>query len=596
MSKSADQSTDRVPWDDGARNKTFSLLVVSEGKTVTHPLPLSGRVIIGRSEKAEVRIDHKSVSREHARLHLGPKFMIEDLGSSNGTRVRDTPLSPETAVEVFPDDVIDLGAVILVIQYRQLTQRLRRFCPYAFFELRVEEECERAARTGGTFAVAHVEVEGGLNAHAIQLLLATVLRDGDLIAPYAPGEYQILFVDTPPDEAARVLVVASAQLAQRDVRVRSTLRSYPKDGRDPQRLLARRLAPAPTGPQRSWDDVVLHDESMVRIQRLIERIADSMLSVMLLGETGVGKEVCAEAIHRLSPRSKKPFLRLNCAALSETLLDSELFGHEKGAFTGALAEKPGLLESASGGTVFLDEVGDMPLATQVKLLRVLESKEVLRIGALKPRPVDIRVVAATHHDLQERISEGRFREDLFYRLNGISIVIPPLRERPADIEPLARHFATRFARVGQAAPGFSPGAMAWIRSYAWPGNVRELRNVIERAVILCDGAQIEPAQLPVEKQADAVFVPQPSEPRPARALGSPRPTASEFSSHEETQVSGGALRDEVKQVERRRIEEALADCHGNQVQAAKRLGLSRGALLRRLEQLQIPRPRKNAPR
>ena len=213
----------------------------------------------------------------------------------------------------------------------------------------------------------------------------------------------------------------------------------------------------------------------------------------------------------------------------------------------------------------------MPLATQVKLLRVLEAKEVLRLGSRKPRPIDIRVIAATNQDLQERITDGRFREDLYYRLNGISVMVPPLRERPDDIEPLAQHFAAIYARKGQPVPSFSAASMASLESYPWPGNVRELRNLIERAVILCDAPVIEPRHLPMGPQSSH---------GPASRI---EPRAPEMA---------GGLRDEVKTLERERIEGALEACQGNQRRTAEKLGISRGALLRRMEQLGLARPRK----
>jgi transcriptional regulator with PAS, ATPase and Fis domain len=271
--------------------------------------------------------------------------------------------------------------------------------------------------------------------------------------------------------------------------------------------------------------------------------------------------VCAELVHRASARAHGPFLRVNCAAFAESLLDSELFGHVRGAFTGAVADKTGLLEAASGGTVLLDEIGDMPLATQVRLLRVLESKEVTRVGATKPRSIDIRVVAATHRDLAELITTGKFREDLYYRINGISIIVPPLRERANDIEPLARHFVARFAK---RALGIAPDAAAWLHARAWPGNVRELRNAVERAVALCDGAELT-AEHFAEDAAPA---------RRASAASNEAPAS---------------LRDEVRGLERERIERALAAAGGNQSRAAEDLGISRGALLRRIAQLGIRR-------
>jgi DNA-binding NtrC family response regulator len=262
---------------------------------------------------------------------------------------------------------------------------------------------------------------------------------------------------------------------------------------------------------------------------------------------------------------------LNCAALSEALLDDELFGHERGAFTGAVGDKPGLLEIGSGGTVFLDEIGDIPLTTQLKLLRVLEAKEVRRLGAVKARTLDVRIVAATHQDLREAITRGRFREDLFYRLDGISVIVPPLRDRPDDIEPLARHFSRRVAQPGKSPPELAPETVAWLLAHDWPGNVRELRNTMERAAVLCDDGVIRREHL----QVSPAF----AERRAASARPAGEPAAS----------SSTDLRTEVKALERARIEAALASTGGNQRLAAQALGMSRGALLRRLEQLGISR-------
>src|SRR5205823_4677188 len=203
------------------------------------------------------------------------------------------------------------------------------------------------------------------------------------------------------------------------------------------------------------------------LRRLVERVAPGTISVLILGETGVGKEVLAETVHRESKRASKPFLKLNCAALSESLLESELFGHEKGSFTGALATKPGLLETADGGTVFLDEVGDLPLSMQVKLLRVLEERQVLRVGGLKPRPINVRFVSATNRDIEAEVGRGHYREDLFYRLNGVSLVIPPLRDRPEELEPLANEFiAASMRALGRSeGPALSPEALEVLRRY-----------------------------------------------------------------------------------------------------------------------------------
>jgi len=228
--------------------------------------------------------------------------------------------------------------------------------------------------------------------------------------------------------------------------------------------------------------------AMVRVAELIARVAPTDSTVLLRGESGTGKEVTACAIHRASPRHRAPFVAVNCASLVETLLESELFGHERGAFTGAVGQKEGQLELADGGTLFLDEVGEMPLAQQAKLLRVLEERTVVRVGGTRPRRIDVRILAATNRDLERAVAEGSFRRDLFHRLNVIGITLPPLRDRGADVLLLARHFAGRLgAKVGRKVTGFSDAARARLSAYDWPGNVRELANAVERAVVLgCD--------------------------------------------------------------------------------------------------------------
>jgi len=326
-------------------------------------------------------------------------------------------------------------------------------------------------------------------------------------------------------------------------------------------LQANAAAPHPALKLASHAGRVVHDPAMHRIYALLDVIAPSPLSVLVLGETGVGKEVFAEAIHQGSQRCARELLKLNCAALPESILEAELFGYEKGAFTGATTAKPGLFEAANGGTVMLDEVGDLPLVTQAKLLRVLETGEVLRLGSVKTTTVDVRFISATNIDLEARVEAGKFRADLYFRLDGISVVLPPLRERPADIAPLARMFASRVAeRLGRSVPGFGRAAIALLESHAWPGNVRELRNVIERAVVLCAGSDtIEPNDLASIASAPA---------------------------------SQGRLKDDLSKLERDRIIRTLDEAAGNQTRAAKLLGISRHALIDRLDRYGIARPRK----
>jgi DNA-binding NtrC family response regulator len=243
-------------------------------------------------------------------------------------------------------------------------------------------------------------------------------------------------------------------------------------------------------------NIVGSSKRMRQLYDTILQIAPSRASVLITGESGTGKELIAAAIHQHSPRANGPFVKLHCAALSETLLESELFGHEKGAFTGAIARREGRLEQAHGGTLFLDEIGEISAATQVKLLRFLQERELERVGGNQTIKVDVRIVAATHRDLLQRVQEGHFREDLYYRLNVVTIDVPPLRERPSDIPLLAMHFLRRYAQENaKEITGFTDEALARLAHYPWPGNVRELENAVERAVVVCRGREIQSSDL-----------------------------------------------------------------------------------------------------
>jgi two-component system response regulator AtoC len=439
-------------------------LVVVAGDTVTvAALPASGAVTLGRGEGCEVRIDNRSVSRRHAILHLGSPLRIQDLGSANGTFVRDGRSPIDTAS----------------------THPLRK-----------------------------------LSKEIVEIAVGERVNLGSIS------------------------------------------------------LVVRRAAPAPTDA--ASDDIVVRDPAMQALYDQVGRAARAAISVLILGETGAGKEVVARAIHYRSPRARGPFLELNCAALPPSLLEAELFGHEKNAFTGANQARPGLLEAADQGTVFLDEVGELPPAVQVKLLRVLEDRKVLRIGGRTPRKLDVRFVAATNRDLEAEVAAGTFRQDLYFRLNGVSFLIPPLRDRVAEIAPLAERFLVAASQtLDRTEPlRLAPEALGYLERYPWPGNVRELRNAIERAAVLVSGDLIVPADLPSHVtrvagsaiRADGSSPPKPAPPRAPDA----EPSAGE----------------------RQRIIDALDRCAGNQTRAAKLLGISLRTLVNRLAEHDIPRPRK----
>jgi DNA-binding NtrC family response regulator len=322
---------------------------------------------------------------------------------------------------------------------------------------------------------------------------------------------------------------------------------------------------------------VLLEPAMQTAYDLVTRAAQTDISVLILGETGVGKEIMAETVHRRSRRAQRRFLLLNCAALPENLLESELFGHERGAFTGAQSAKVGLLEATDGGTVFLDEIGELPPATQAKLLRVLEDGRVLRVGATSAREIDVRFVTATNRDLQRLVREGSFRADLYHRISGLVVKIPPLRERQREIEPLARFFLRQFCeRTSGAEPALSAEALGALAAHGWPGNVRELKNVMQRAALLEEGAVVQPRHLALDLD----------EPVSSGDGGRGRGDDSIAAGKRATPAHG------IDSGERQRLVQAIEACAGNQTRAAKVLGVSRQTLINRLVKWNLPRPQK----
>lgn len=301
--------------------------------------------------------------------------------------------------------------------------------------------------------------------------------------------------------------------------------------------------------------VVARSEGMRHAIELARRTAPTHAAILVTGESGVGKEVVARLVHAESRRAGRAFVSLNCGAIAESLVERELFGHVRGAFTGAERDSPGLFEAANGGTLFLDEVGELPLAAQVRLLRALQEREIRRVGETRSRAVDVRVIAATNRELSREVAAGRFRKDLYYRLRVIEVAIPPLRDRPEDVLPLARLFLRKVAReTGRPVTGLDGKAAARLAAYDWPGNVRELQNAIEHAVALCDAHQVGPKDLPAEVRS-------PSAPRPR---------------------TGGAIRP-LEEVEREHVLRALELSGGNKAAAAAALGIGLATLYRKVK-------------
>jgi two-component system response regulator HydG len=321
-------------------------------------------------------------------------------------------------------------------------------------------------------------------------------------------------------------------------------------------------APAEDGGAESVQagtDVVGASKAFRDVLEIAHRVAESDATVLVLGESGTGKEVIAREMHRASARSRRPFVAVNCSAIPEGLLESELFGHEKGAFTGAVRQKKGRFELADGGTIFLDEIGDMSAALQAKLLRDLQDHTFQRVGGSSELSVDARVIAATNRDLDAAVADRSFREDLFFRLNVVSIVMPPLRDRPEDVPLLVEHFLRAFAGTGEKAKKMSPRAMRLVMDYAWPGNIRELENAVQRAVVLSRGETIFPEHLPAKVQAAAG-----DEPDDAPRAGKT-----------------------IREVERDTIVKALQETGGNRTHAARILGISRRTLQNKIKEYGI---------
>jgi two-component system response regulator AtoC len=395
----------------------------------------------------------------------------------------------------------------------------------------------RMPQMDGLTFLRHYRQRGGA---ALVIVMSAYGGEDAAIAAMKEGAYDYLTKPFRPDE-----VVLTLRKAEERERLRQEVAG-----------LRAQLAAGP-----AERGLVAESAPMRQALALVARVAEHNTTVLITGESGTGKEVIARAIHRASPRAAKPFVGINCAAIPEALLESELFGHVRGAFTGASADKTGLFEAAHGGTLLLDEIGELPTGLQPKLLRVLQENEIRRVGDQKTRSVDVRVLAATARDLESETRAGRFREDLFYRLNVVSIELPPLRERRDDVGPLAQHFAARLATRWARAVTLSPQAIAWLQQQRWPGNVRELENAIERAAVLTDRATLEPDDF----QRGRVHAAPSSAPEPKT----------------------GTLDEAVAAAEREAIASALRAVGGNRREAARLLDVSLRTLFYKMERLGI---------
>jgi two-component system response regulator AtoC len=469
------------------------------------------------------------------------------------------------------------------------------------FDARVEDETERCVRYDRSLAVVAIEVVQADEAtlSRVKQRIVSKLRSLDVATRRKPGRFEILVAECTKAEAGIVASRLAQSLRDLDVNAKLGIAVYPGDAPSAHTLSAAatmamqaaavgEVGEAGAGARRislGAHEVVIAEPAVVRLFDMIERVALAELPVLVRGETGSGKELVAEAVHRWGPRANKPLVKLNCAAVPENLLESELFGYERGAFSGADRAKPGLFEEVDGGTIFLDEIGDMPLPLQAKLLRVLEDQRVRRVGALKDKQIDIRIVAATHRDLGAAAAEGRFREDLFYRLGAIVLYVPPLRERTREIPLLVEKFVSDACRRANRDPiAVRDDALRCLKAYGWPGNIRELRHVITAAVVMCDSDEITVHHLPAH-------LVRPSE----VAVAAPPRQLRRHDTIPAESIAEMRLNDEVRALERERIRQALEACGGNQTKAAEYLGMPRRTLVSKLAALDVERPRKKTP-
>ncbi|TMQ14242.1 MAG: FHA domain-containing protein [Deltaproteobacteria bacterium] len=519
-------------------------------------------LVVGRSAPADVEIPDPGLSRQHARFTWDDHgIWVEDLQSTNGTRKNGERVSH---ARIAPGDEIAIGPVMVTVHViSSIDEELRGFDGHDRFVAALGDEIVRARTFGRPLALLMVRAASAKDGHVSRWAsrLRMALRPVDRVGIYGPAAVLVSLPEATPEAVHAV----ADQLSGGDPPLVCGAVSFPADGSSVEELIAALQvatragrAPEPADPVA----MVVKNPAMKEVMATVKRLAHSTVAVLIHGETGTGKEVVARAIHDGGPRRKQPLRCINCAAIPGMLIESVLFGHEQGAFTGADKSARGIFEQADGGTVLLDEIGELAAPAQAALLRVLETKRVTRVGGEKEIEVDVRVLAATHRDLETMVAAGRFRQDLLYRLNTVALHIPPLRERVDEIRPLAERFLKEARRqAGSDVRTIDPRAVAALESYGWPGNVRELRNVIDRAVVLAEGQAITPADLT------------------ERVRGGARSLAAEAEPADEL----GDYKEHVRRYEAELILRALHKHNGNQTEAARSLNLPLRTLVHKIQ-------------
>lgn len=576
-------ATTELPGASGplqSSRRTYLLVHLPEGPRCVE-LCEGATLTVGRGATCDIVINDVSVSRQHAEFARENGLVrVRDLGSRNGTFARGMKLSGPYILA--QGDVISFGCMTASLLFEPPREAGRLgIASYEQLLARTAEEIARAAGAPNKLSLALVRSEGESEGQAeVVAKLRARLRSVDVIAPNGDELLLLLFPGQDASESKVAIERALASLGQ----FRVGLAAFPEAASSAEALLSRVyaalratsadarvvIAEREHGHDSAEHEVVVHNAAMRELYALVARVARTPATVLVLGETGTGKELVARSLHAQSPRKNGPFCAINCATIPANLIESTLFGHERGAFTGADKVRKGLLEHAEGGTVFLDEVGDLPPAAQAALLRVLEERTITRVGAVHEIAVDVRVVAATHRDLEHMVMEGTFRADLYHRLNTLTLSLPALRERRDEIAPLVRVFLRELCREwGRAPATFTPEALAVLEAHHWPGNVRELRNVVERALILSTGPELGVEVLP-------------------ESLAARRGTSSQMATTMAPASPEPIMRDaDFPKGDEERILEALRRTGGNQTKAAELLGMPRRTLVYKLKRYGI---------
>jgi two-component system response regulator AtoC len=562
-------------------------LVCIEGdRSWTQRLPDTGELVIGRDPGCGLALNDALVSRQHAQILTVPDGLrLTDLGSRHGTQVNGERLT--APMLVVSGDVITVGSSVLIVRSRAVTVG-RYVVDRQTLARKLAEELARALQYQRELAIVMIRTADADPARAMAVV-ADAVRVMDAVAPAEDGAFVVMLPELGVDEAIAVATELRRRLAGVAGGISVGVAAAPADGIDADTLIgAARDALAGTASGAivvagavatetvGAREVVVGDPVMRRLYDLARRLARAALPVLIEGETGVGKEMAAATIHHASPRRDAPFISVNCAAIPETLAESELFGHARGAFSGAVTARVGQIEAASGGTLFLDEIGELTLPVQAKLLRVLETGELTRVGEVAPRAIDLRVVAATNRDLDAEVEAGRFRRDLMFRLGAARLTLPPLRDRPRDLSLLIRELLARACeRVGRRRLPLSVAATYALFLHDWPGNVRELKNTLDYAVTAApdDATELETWHLPAPLAAMARAQDADRLDQDISAVGLVVPPGDPAAAAAPAPPSGPRqfrpIADEVRELERARMVEALRATDGVQNRAAE---------------------------